>query len=118
MNERQRRRFAAARAGLPPAPSSLANSSGIFLGEDFASDLARPGAALYGINPDAGPAQPDAPGGPAAGPGAAGAGHRDGRDRRLQRHLAAARPSRIATVGVGYADGWHRSPSGRGGGVL
>jgi alanine racemase len=27
---------------------------------------------------------------------------------------AAARPSRIATVAVGYADGWHRSLSGRG----
>jgi alanine racemase len=26
----------------------------------------------------------------------------------------AARPSRVATAGIGYADGWHRSLSGRG----
>ncbi len=30
---------------------SLANSSGIFLGTDYHFDLTRPGAALYGINP-------------------------------------------------------------------
>ena len=42
---------------LPPAPSSLANSSGIFLGPAFGSDLARPGAALYGVNPT--PDQPN-----------------------------------------------------------
>ncbi len=51
LNEQQRERFAAACAGLPPAPRSFANSSGIFLGAGWASDLARPGAALYGINP-------------------------------------------------------------------
>jgi alanine racemase len=30
---------------------SLANSSGIFLGADYQFDLVRPGAAIYGINP-------------------------------------------------------------------
>ena len=30
----------------------------------------------------------------------------------------AARPSRIATAGIGYADGWHRSLSKPGPGVL
>ena len=54
LNERQRERFAAACAGLPPAPRSFANSSGIFLGAGWGSDLARPGAALYGINPTPG----------------------------------------------------------------
>ncbi len=51
LNEAQLARFQAACAGLPAAPRSLANSSGIFLGPAFGSDLARPGAALYGINP-------------------------------------------------------------------
>src|SRR6202051_1617814 len=32
-------------------PASLANSSGVFLGDQFQFDLVRPGAALYGINP-------------------------------------------------------------------
>ncbi len=51
LNNLQRDCFAAACAGLPPAPRSFANSSGIFLGSGWGSDLARPGAALYGINP-------------------------------------------------------------------
>jgi alanine racemase len=36
---------------IPSVKLSLANSSGIFLGEEWQFDLVRPGAALYGINP-------------------------------------------------------------------
>jgi alanine racemase len=114
VNERQLQRFAEACATLPPAPRSLANSSAIFLGPRFASDLARPGAALYGINPTPGRANP-----------------MQNTVRLLARVLQvreiaagetvgynatwrAARPSRIGTVGIGYADGWLRSQSGRG----
>jgi alanine racemase len=113
-NQLQRQRFTAARAMLPAAPGSLANSSGIFLGADFASDLARAGAALYGINPT--PGQPN----PMRGvvrlsirvlavrdvPVGAGVGY--------NATWIAARPSRIATAALGYADGFHRSLSGRG----
>ena len=35
----------------PSVQLSLANSSGLFLGEQFVFDLGRPGAALYGVNP-------------------------------------------------------------------
>lgn len=35
----------------PNVKGSLVNSSGIFLGESHCFDVARPGAALYGINP-------------------------------------------------------------------
>ena len=113
-NEAQRARFAAACARLPPAPRSLANSSGIFLGPGFRSDLARPGAALYGINPTPGRPNPMRPVvrlqarvlqvrelPPGASVGYNGA-------------WRAARPSRIATVCAGYADGWLRSQSNRG----
>ena len=48
MNERQRVRFEALRAKLPPAPASLANSGGLFLGPRYHFDLVRPGIALYG----------------------------------------------------------------------
>ena len=48
MNERQRQRFEALRAKLPPAPASLANSGGTFLGPAYHFDLVRPGIALYG----------------------------------------------------------------------
>lgn len=50
-NEEQRLQFAHLAALLPNVPLSLANSSGIFRGESFRHDLARPGAALYGLNP-------------------------------------------------------------------
>lgn len=113
VNEDQRARFRAACARLPPAASSLANSSGLFLGPGFASDLARPGAALYGVNPTPGRPNPmratvrlrarivqvrDVP-----------AGARVGYNGQWQ----AARASRIATVSVGYADGLLRSLSNR-----
>ena len=39
-------------------PASLANSSGIFLGNSAHFDLARPGAALYGVNPTPGRPNP------------------------------------------------------------
>lgn len=35
----------------PKALFSLANSAGIFLGQEFHFDMVRPGAALYGLNP-------------------------------------------------------------------
>ena len=114
LNAEQLRRFRAARARLPDAPASLANSSGIFLGADYHLDLARPGVALYGVNPTPGQPNPmrqvvrlqgkilqlreiDAP--RTVGYGAT---HR------------AAGPTRIATVAVGYADGYLRSLSNRG----
>ena len=112
-NMAQRDRFAAACAMLPPAPRSLSNSSGLFLDARFASDLARPGAALYGINPT--PNRPN----PMRLPVRLCA-------RILQVHdietgegvgynatWRAPRPSRIATLGIGYADGWRRALSGR-----
>lgn len=112
LNEAQLARFDAACAGLPPAPRSLANSSGIFLGPRFISDLARPGAALYGINPTPAARNPmrlpvrlyarvlqlrEVPAGASVGYNAT---------------WRARRPSRIATAALGYADGWHRSLSG------
>lgn len=113
-NERQRQGFAAVRARFPGVAASFANSSGIFLGAGFASDLARPGAALYGINPVPGRANPmrhvatlrarvlalrEVPAGGSVG---------------YNGTWRAARPSRIATACAGYADGWPRSLSGRG----
>ena len=113
MNAAQAARFAAARARLPPASFSFANSAGLFLGPDFASDLARPGCALYGLNPTPGRPNPMRPvirlevpvlqvreihAGTPVGYGAT---------------WTAGRPSRIATVAAGYADGYLRSLSGR-----
>ncbi|MBK18266.1 MAG: alanine racemase [Rhodospirillaceae bacterium] len=51
MNQEQRQLFDKIRQRLPRARSSLANSAGIFLGSDFHYDLVRPGAAIYGLQP-------------------------------------------------------------------
>jgi alanine racemase len=113
LNDAQLARFNAACARLPPMRRSIANSSGIFLGPAFHADLARPGAALYGINPTPGRPNPmratvrltapvlqlrDIPAGEGVGYNAS---------------WIAARPTRVATVALGYADGYHRAAAGR-----
>ena len=49
-NLEQLNRFKAYLQYFPNIKASLANSGGIFLGQDYHFDLARPGAALYGLN--------------------------------------------------------------------
>jgi alanine racemase len=95
-------------------PASLANSSGIFLGDTAHFDLARPGAALYGVNPTPGSANP-----------MRGVVELQGRILQVRNVAesdtvgydatwAARRPSRIAVVALGYADGLMRAASGTG----
>jgi alanine racemase len=113
-NGMQLARFNAACATLPAAARSLANSSGIFLGKQFASDLARPGAALYGVNPTPGKANPMRAVVRLRGRVLQTRTISVGETVGYNGTWTAARPSRIATVGIGYADGWLRSLSGRG----
>src|SRR5436309_5840173 len=54
MNDRQIRLFREVRILYRGVASSLANSSGIFLGGTAYCDLVRPGVALYGVNPTPG----------------------------------------------------------------
>ena len=114
LNPMQRRRLDAACAGLPPAPRSIANSSAIFLGPDFASDLARPGAALYGVNPTPGRANPMRQTVRLRARVLAVREIAAGQTVGYNATWRAERASRIGTVAIGYADGWHRSHSGRG----
>ena len=109
INGEQLSRFRNFVRAMPGAPASFANSSGIFLGPDYHFDLMRPGAALYGINPRPGEPNPmlitvtlaarilqvrriDAL--QTVGYGAA---------------WRSARPSRVATIALGYADGYFRN---------
>jgi alanine racemase len=118
LNATQLHAFATARRMLPQAPGSLANSSGIFLGADYVCELVRPGAALYGVNPQPwlpnpmkGPVRLDAKilqvreidSGTTVGYGAT--------------YRANAR-ERIATVAAGYADGLLRSLGNTGSGYI
>jgi len=94
---------------MPGAPTSLANSSGIFLGPDYHFDLLRPGAALYGINPLPGRPNPMLP--------TVTLHARILQVRRIDALQTvgygaawrSARPSRVATIALGYADGYFRT---------
>lgn len=104
-NLRQLALFSEIRAEFPDLPASLANSAGILLGEDFHFDLVRPGIALYGASPVAAPLRTvvtaearvlsvrEVEEGDTIGYGAS---------ERVER------PSRIAILAAGYADGYHR----------
>ncbi len=118
LNRRQVDTFRKILARLPGAKASFANSSGIFLGPDFHFDLARPGIAVYGGNPVPGTPNPMA------------------QVVRLQGKILQVRavdtpqtvgygathrftgPARIATVAVGYADGFLRSLGNSGSGFV
>jgi alanine racemase len=113
LNKVQQERFASAlstfRLKFADAKGSLVNSAGVFLGKAFHYDFARPGVALYGVNPTPAAANPMIP------------------VVRLQakilqvRRVDAASPvgygatfqapdgAKLATVSMGYADGLLRS---------
>lgn len=114
LNAAQVARFAAARARFPAIPASLANSSGLFLGPLGASGLARPGAALYGINPMPGMPNPMRCAVALDAPVLQLREVRPGESVGYNATWRALRPSRIATVAAGYADGYLRALSGRG----
>ncbi len=124
LNRRQLEDFTAARAALAGAgvgagaAASLVNSSGLFLGPEFHFDVARPGVALYGGNPLPGKPNPMA------------------QVIRLQGKILQVRDvdtpqtvcygathritrrGKIATVALGYADGYLRSSSNTGSGYI
>jgi alanine racemase len=121
MNAEQLSRFRQALAMLPPAPASLAASHGAMLGVDYHFDLVRPGVALYGANPQTheGTANAVAPNLMQT---AAVLTARVLQVRRIDSGESvgyaatfhAKRPSMIATIALGYADGIPRALSNRG----
>ncbi len=112
LNQQQIDLFETARTLFPGVPASLANSSGILLPQAPHYDLVRPGYALYGGNPCPGHPNPMR------------------EVVRLNAHIlqvrtiprgtsvgyngrwTAERDSRLATLSIGYADGFPRSASG------
>ena len=113
LNAQQRACFADVAAQVPARLYALANSAGAGLGPAYHFDLIRPGIGLFGggLLPDGRPSRTvarlaarvlqvrDVPVGAAVGYGAT---------------FVAARPSRIATVALGYADGYARGLSSAG----
>jgi alanine racemase len=112
LNGRQATAFREVARLFTNIPASLSNSSGIFLGQQYQFDLLRPGAALYGINPTPGADNPmrqvvdvkarivqlrNVEKGGTVGYGAT---------------WTARRPTRLAIVAAGYADGYFRAAGG------
>ena len=93
-------------------PASIANSSGIFLSPSAHLDVVRPGVALYGVNPTPGKPNPMKP---VVELKVRVAQVRDlefGETVGYDATWTARRPSRIAIVTMGYADGFFRQASG------
>src|SRR5712691_604775 len=109
MNDRQIRLFREIRIMYRGVSSSLANSSGIFLGGTMYCDLVRPGIALYGANPTPDKKNPMRPVVELKGRIIQVRAVNKGETVGYGATFAAARPSRIAVVAVGYADGVLRS---------
>src|SRR5712691_4458217 len=109
MNDRQIRLFREIRIMYRGVPSSLANSAGIFLGGTMYCDLVRPGIALYGANPTPGKTNPMRPVVELNGRIIQVRSVNKGESVGYGATFTAARPSRIAVVAVGYADGVLRS---------
>ncbi|MGI4847654.1 MAG: alanine racemase [Janthinobacterium lividum] len=114
MNARQLARFEELRGWFPPLRASLANSSGIFLGPAYQFDLVRPGAALYGLAPIAGQANPMAPVVSLQGKILQTRSIEDGDTVGYGMTWRARGRREIATIAVGYADGWLRALGNRG----
>jgi alanine racemase len=111
INARQLAAFREIASLFTGVPASLANSSGLYLGSPFVFDLVRAGAALYGVNPTP---EADNPMQPVV----------DLKARIIQIRTVergdtvgyggtwtARRPTRLAIVATGYADGYFRAAS-------
>jgi len=109
LNARQIAAFREVRILYRGIPSSLANSSGIFLESAAHCDIVRPGVALYGVNPTPGHGNPMLP--------VVALQARIVQLRTVARGetvgydatWTAKRATRLAVVAVGYADGYMRS---------
>lgn len=112
-NARQLTAMNEALARLPKAPVAFSNSGGCFLDDAYHFDLARPGVALYGV----GPSSDDNPIVPVLTLDA-----RVIQVRTVEKGTPvgyggtyiAPSDMRVATIAVGYADGWFRCLSSKG----
>jgi alanine racemase len=111
LNEQQIKLFREVRILYRGISSSLANSSGVFLGNAAHCDMIRPGVALYGVNPTPGRSNPMRP--------VIGLQARIVQVRTVPKGetvgynaaWTANRATKLAVVAVGYADGYLRAAS-------
>lgn len=114
LNARQCGRWGEAVAAIAHKRTSLANSAGIALGSNYHGDLTRPGISLYGGVPRAEMAHLIRQ---VARPEAMIMQVRQvepGETIGYNATFTAARPMRVGTISLGYADGYLRCWSGKG----
>lgn len=112
-NQEQAARFAAATRDFPDLPKSLCNSSGCFLDPGWHYDVLRPGYALYGGNPTP---KANNPMRTVVGLEAPVLQSRTAKKEETVGYNATYRfeqDTRIATLALGYADGFLRGGSNR-----
>ncbi|MCE7997561.1 MAG: alanine racemase [Rhodobiaceae bacterium] len=109
LNDEQRTAFDGLRPRLPEAPSSLANTAGILLGDQFHYDLVRPGIGLYGTNPFPNPGHPFHPVVTLSSRIMQVKMIEEGDPVGYGARFIAKRPTRVATIATGYADGYFRA---------
>ena len=109
LNDSQIARFKNAIAPVPGITASMANSSGIFLPQKPLFDLVRPGYALYGGNPHQDQANPMQAVVRLQAPIIQIHHVEAGATAGYNAQWTAKRPSRLATIGIGYADGIPRN---------
>ncbi len=112
--QQQRQRFEQAIRHMPKMKASLAKSGVIFLGPDYHYDMVRPGIALHGVNPTNAKTNPliqtmelwgriyqiqDVAVGQSIG---------------YNQTFVAASARKVATIGIGYADGYPWSMANKG----
>lgn len=114
MNERQRLAFEAAAARFPNARRSLAASGGTFMSERFHYDVVRPGIALYGASPFDEPVAGLKPVARLTAPILQIRDIAAGATIGYGATFAAPRAMRVATIALGYGDGFLRAAGNRG----
>ncbi|MFD0938868.1 alanine racemase, partial [Methylobacterium trifolii] len=114
VNARQVADFARVAAAFPHLRASLANSSGVFLGGEAHHQLLRPGYALFGGNPVPGQTNPMRPVVRLEAGIAQVRTVEAGQSAGYNARWTASGPRRLATLSLGYADGYPRAASGRG----
>lgn len=113
LNRKQLQRFRSVVQAFEDIDATLANSAGIFLGEDYHFTLTRPGIALYGgrsVSSQPNPMKPVV---------TAEARILQVREAKAGESVSygatvLARDTRIAVAAIGYADGYMRGLSGAG----
>jgi alanine racemase len=111
LNAKQIGRFREIRDLFPGIPASLSNSSGIFLGPDAHHQMVRPGVALYGANPTPGHVNLMRPVVRLEGRVVQLRTVPEGETVGYSATWTARRPTRLAVVSIGYADGFLRAGS-------